>query len=250
VKTATNEAGARPVVVVDDDPLFRDTLAANLTDAGLAVAVVGGGEEALDYLERGAAPAAMLLDWDMPAMDGLAVLKRLRADGYTTPVLFLTGLTAPIYEERALAEGAVDFVDKSKSFTIILRRLRLVMAGKGSAGSDHDRNPGSVVAGDLEIRADSARAYWRGREVDLSLTEFKVVQALVKRHGRDMSYREIYDLVRGEGFFAGAGEEGYRANVRALVKRIRQKFRDIDGDFAALENYPGFGYRWRDGQPE
>jgi len=191
----------------------------------------------------------MLLDWDMPAMDGLAVLKRLRAGGYRTPVLFLTGLTAPIYEERALAEGAVDFVDKSKSFTIILRRLRLVMEGKGGAAGT-DRKSGSLVAGDLEIRADSARACWRGREVDLSLTEFKVVQALVKRHGRDMSYREIYDLVRGEGFFAGAGEEGYRANVRALVKRIRQKFRDIDGDFAALENYPGFGYRWRDGQPE
>ena len=67
------------------------------------------------------------------------------------------------------------------------------------------------------------------------------------RAGRDVSYREIYDLVRGEGFRAGSGEQGYRANVRALIKRIRQKFRDVDPTFDLIENYPGFGYRWRDG---
>ncbi len=54
--------------------------------------------------------------------------------------------------------------------------------------------------------------------------------------------------MRGEGFIAGIGEEGYRANVRAFIKRIRQKFRDVDGEFDSIENYPGFGYRWRDNQ--
>lgn len=68
---------------------------------------------------------------------------------------------------------------------------------------------------------------------------------LAEREGKDVSYREIYNAVKGEGFIAGAGMEGYRANVRALVKRIRQKFKDVDPDFTALENYPGFGYRWR-----
>jgi two-component system response regulator ChvI len=58
-------------------------------------------------------------------------------------------------------------------------------------------------------------------------------------------YRDIYDLVRGEGFTAGVGPEGYRANVRTFIKRIRQKFREIDERFDSIENYPGFGYRWR-----
>lgn len=71
-----------------------------------------------------------------------------------------------------------------------------------------------------------------------------MVQLLADRAGRDVSYREIYDVVRGEGFLAGSGPEGYRANVRALVKRVRQKFRAVDEGFDALENYPGFGYRW------
>ncbi len=68
---------------------------------------------------------------------------------------------------------------------------------------------------------------------------------LVDRNGRDVGYRELYDLVRGGGFAAGAGPEGYRANVRTFIRRIRAKFRDIDDGFKEIENFPGFGYRWR-----
>ncbi len=59
-----------------------------------------------------------------------------------------------------------------------------------------------------------------------------------------MSYRELYDLVHGKGFFAGFGDDGYRTNVRTFIKRIRQKFRKTDNSFASIENYGGFGYRW------
>ena len=58
----------------------------------------------------------------------------------------------------------------------------------------------------------------------------------------------ITGIVHGEGFLAGDGEIGFRANVRAFIKRIRQKFRDVDPDFARIKNYPGFGYRWVDGR--
>ncbi|MBL27167.1 MAG: response regulator [Rhodospirillaceae bacterium] len=243
---SSSEVGpdGRTVLVVDDDSLFRETIGGNLCDAGFRGIAVAGGGPALEHFQREGPPAAVLLDWDMPDMDGIEVLRRIRAGGYDTPILFLTGLTAPIFEERALAAGAVDFVDKSKSFGIILQRLRLVMGGTKGGGQTVTAEP--EVADRLEIHPDSARAFWKGEQVSLTLSEFKVVKALAARGGRDMSYREIYDLVRGEGFHAGSGEEGYRSNVRALIKRIRQKFRDIDPDFEALENYAGFGYRWRD----
>ena len=244
---SSSETGAegRTVLVVDDDSLFRETIGGNLCDAGYRGVAVAGGGPALDHFQREGPPAAVLLDWDMPDMDGIEVLRRIRAGGYDTPILFLTGLTAPVFEERALAAGAVDFVDKSKSFGIILQRLRLVMEGsKGGSG----KGPAETASSErLVIHPDSARALWKGEQVNLTLSEFKVVRALAGRGGRDMSYREIYDMVRGEGFHAGSGEEGYRSNVRALIKRIRQKFRDIDPGFEALENYAGFGYRWRDG---
>lgn len=230
-----------PVLVVDDDPLFRETLCGNLEDNGFRAVALDGGRATLQYFEEGGAAAAMLLDWQMPDVDGPAVLRQLRASGKQLPILFLTGHSQPIYEEVALVQGAVDFIDKSRSFGIILQRLKLAVGGRAAApaprGGDH---------GQLFLDTESARAIWRDAQVDLTLTEFKVVQLLASRAGRDVSYREIYDVVRGIGFRAGSGEDGYRANVRALVKRVRQKFRAIDPSFTALENYPGFGYRWVD----
>lgn len=265
-----NDASSRRrVVVVDDDPLFLSTLTLNLEDAGFDVAGFSGGVAALQHLTAGDQPDAVILDWHMPEMDGLELLQRLRAHGLGTPAIFLTSLNQPIFEELALDRGAVDFVEKSRSFSIILKRLRLITEGTKAAVSQAQPTPPSPeppdqditapqrngadiddsARGALELRADSCRALWRGREVPLTLTEFQVVALLAGRDGGDVSYREIYDVVRGEGFIAGIGTEGYRSNVRTMVKRIRQKFRDLDQTFDALENYPGFGYRWRRGNP-
>ena len=82
-------------------------------------------------------------------------------------------------------------------------------------------------------------------EVALKLTGSRVVELRAGHAGVDQTYREIYDVVHGAGFWAGDGDAGYRVNVRSLIKRIRQKFTCIDPDFQAIENYPGYGYRWR-----
>jgi two-component system response regulator ChvI len=80
--------------------------------------------------------------------------------------------------------------------------------------------------------------------INLTLTEFKIVMLLAEKAGRDVGYREIYDLVHGKDFISGHGARGYRANVRTFIKRIRKKFRDGDPSFDRIENYAGFGYRW------
>ena len=100
--------------------------------------------------------------------------------------------------------------------------------------------------GPLELRTDISRAFWSEKQVDLTLTEFAIVLFLVTQQGGDVSYRQIYDIVRGKDFVAGYGPDGYRANVRSFIKRIRKKFRDVDEAFDGIENYPGFGYRWHD----
>ena len=101
--------------------------------------------------------------------------------------------------------------------------------------------------GRLELRFDINRAAWAGTTLDLTLTEFKIVALLASRAGEDVGYREIYDLVHGKDFVAGYGAEGYRANVRTFIKRIRKKFRDTDPEFDQIHNYAGFGYRWTAG---
>lgn len=238
-------ADSPSIVVVDDDPLLRRTVARNLEEAGFRAIPFEGGQGALDYFTGGGRASVLLLDWHMPGVDGPSVLRKLRTDGHAVPVIFLTSHNQPIFEEAALSGGAVDFVDKTKSFGILLQRLRLAIAGaKGGSSGAQAETPHPEG---LSLDADSSRAFWKNKQVDLTLSEFKAVRLLVSRVGRDVSYREIYDVVRGEGFMAGSGEEGYRANVRALVKRVRQKFHDLDPGFELIENYPGFGYRWSDG---
>jgi two-component system response regulator ChvI len=105
-----------------------------------------------------------------------------------------------------------------------------------------------VRRGKLELRPTIGRAFWDGHRVELTLTEFTILQTLADVPKRDFSYREIYDLVRGEGFVAGWGEEGYRVNVRSFIKRIRQKFRSIDDNFDCIKNYSGYGYYWDHGE--
>jgi two-component system response regulator ChvI len=234
--------------VVDDDALFRESLERNLTDAGFNVAGFAEGGIALRHFADEGAPDLIVLDWRMPGMTGIEVLRRLRETDVPTPVIFLTALSDQIYEEAALIGGAVDFVEKTRSFSILLRRIELALGG-ARADSVHVpvTPPQALIIGALELANDSARAQWKGTRVDLTLSEFNIVRYLAERAGQDVRYREIYDLVRGKGFVAGTGTDGYRANVRTFVKRIRQKFREVDSDFDAIENYAGFGYRWREG---
>lgn len=236
------------VALVDDDDLFRESLSLNLADEGYEVITFDRGEPALEFLGRSAetgegAVDIVLLDWRMPKMDGIDVLRHMRSRGIDVPVIFLTVLSDQIYEEAALAGGALDFVEKSRSLPILLKRMRLIVDGAKGSVEESDGQP-VYGLGELELRLENSRAMWRGQRVDLTLTEFNIVRLMSTRPEEDVSYREIYDLVHGKGFVAGYGPSGYRANVRAFIKRIRQKFRTVDSGFDCIENYPGFGYRW------
>lgn len=243
-----DEVKAR-IVVIDDDDLFRESVAQNLLDAGYEVRTFADGPSALESLNGDADADLVLLDWKMPGMNGIEVLRHLREAPMAVPVIFLTVLTEQIYEEAALLGGAVDFIEKSRSFAILKRRIELIIAGSKQRAQPAEETEGETDAtrvGPLTLHRGSHRALWRNTEVPLTVSEFRIVALMAGRAGRDVRYRDIYDLVRGEGFTAGQGPDGYRQNVRTFIKRIRQKFRDIDTAFEAIENYPGFGYRWRD----
>jgi len=239
------------IALVDDDDLFRESLSLNLGDEGYEVLTFDRGEPALDFFAAGGSVDIVLLDWRMPKMDGIDVLRQMRARGIDAPVIFLTVLSDQIYEEAALAGGALDFVEKSRSLSILLKRMRLILDARKGANEEaaEAAAPQTVHAlGELELRLDNSRAFWMGKRIDLTLTEFNIVKLMSTRPEEDVSYREIYDLVHGKGFMAGYGPSGYRANVRAFIKRIRQKFRAVDAGFGCIENYPGFGYRWGKGE--
>jgi two-component system, OmpR family, response regulator ChvI len=233
------------VLLIDDDDEFRESLSLNLMDEGFAVTTFANGPSVLQYFAAGESADVILLDWRMPGMNGLEVLRELRQRAVATPVIFLTVLSDDIYEEAALAGGAVDFIDKSRRLSILVRRIELIAEGQRPLpGGSQQQPPPQVRLGALELRFDINRAFWKGTAVDLTLTEFRMVSQLALKPGEDVSYRELYDLVHGKDFLAGSGADGYRANVRTFIKRIRKKFRDVDPEFDQVRNYAGFGYQW------
>ena len=235
------------ILVVDDDPLFRESITQNLEDAGYSVADFAEGRAFLADFSGETEADLLLLDWKMPGMNGIEVLREVRRRRPDLPVIFLTVLSDQIYEEAALLGGALDFVEKSRSFAIIKKRIEIILklhadAQASTGGEDGD---GELKLDELHLDLSSHRGFWQGQELGLTLTEFGMVRLLAGRPGKDVTYRDLYDVVHGQGFRAGHGSEGYRANVRAAIKRIRQKFKELDGGFDRIENYPGFGYRWR-----
>lgn len=236
------------IAMVDDDDLLRQILADNLRDIGHQVQDFADRESMYAALTGGGQPADLLiLDWALPGGSGLDLLKQLREAGVTAPALFFTSHNDTMYEEAALACGAVDFVDKTRSFTILSKRIALILERSGVQAPSDTASPAKGKApdetADVSINAALHEVRWKGVLVGLTYGEFRVVELLVDA-GRDVGYREIYDVLKGDDFVAGDGPEGYRANVRAMIKRIRQKFCDVDPAFDCIRNYPGFGYRW------
>ena len=102
-----------------------------------------------------------------------------------------------------------------------------------------------MACGKLLLRPQTSRASWSGVDVGITLGEYNIVHLLASNAGRYVTYRAIYDRLHYEGFVAGDGADGYRANVRTAIKRIRNKFRSFDASFDEIENYTGFGYCWK-----
>jgi hypothetical protein len=123
--------------------------------------------------------------------------------------------------------------------------LRQVAAPSKAPDQPQPQSETPLICGRLRLHPATARAFWNDMDVDLTLGEYKIVLLLASNAGKHKTYRAIYDRLRHEGFIAGDGAEGYKANVRSAIKRIRTKFRAIDRDFDEIENYPSFGYCWK-----
>jgi two-component system response regulator ChvI len=156
--------------------------------------------------------------------------------------VFLTGYGFTAQENLAFETGATDFIDKARGVEVLVRRLRrLLKAPKWAVAPP----PVSlVVCGKLVFNPNAGRAHWNNFDVDLTIGEYNIVHLLASNVGRWVTYRAIYDRLHYEGFIAGTGEDGYRTNVRAAIKRIRKKFLQCDETFAEIENFVGLGYRW------
>jgi two-component system response regulator ChvI len=227
------------VVHVEDDPGWREVIADQLPDHGFVVHSFADATSLADGLAVAIDADIILLDWDLPDVSGIQLLEELRQVGVELPVVFLTGYAFTAQENLAFETGAVDFIDKARGVEILARRL--LKAPKSAATPP---SASLVVCGKLVLNPNAGRAYWNDFDVDLTLVEYNVVHLLASNAGQWVNYRAVYDRVHYEGFVGGNGTNGYRTNVRSIIKRIRKKFLQHGETFAEIENFVGFGYRW------
>lgn len=230
------------MVLVEDDDDFREAASGELEDLGFDVKSYADGAEMLASMEDWRGAQVIVLDWFLRGGTGDALLLGLRQEGIQLPVVFLTGRSAPVLEHLALDRGALDFVDKSRGIPILAKRLKLIV--QSAKQPQHEALPATLQLNQLTLSPRVSRAFWNETDIDLTLTEFKIVHLLASNTGNHVTYRAIYDCIHHEGFMAGSGENGFRTNVRSSIKRIRQKFKLLDPNFDEIENYASFGYRW------
>jgi len=246
--SSPEDPGQRESIVallVDDDQDYREAAAVGLEQFGIKIVPCDTSDEALRCLDqdRGGVDV-IIVNWRLRAGPAIELMPRLQDRGADLPVVFLTETSSTSDENTALDRGAVDFVDKARGIPILAKRIRLIMPLNKRQSALESRE--ALPCGKLLLRSDIGRAYWDGTDVELTLTEFRIVHLLVTRVKEYLTYRSIYDRVHHAGFVAGSGEGGFRTNVRSSIRRIRNKFLALDREFSAIENYPSFGYRWSD----
>ena len=231
-----NEPSAIRVLLIKDDATGREFLANELSKQGFAVQTVASLAGAPDGVGN-ADVIVFHCDWTkVSSIDLLVVLQREAAG---IPIVVLTGEVSPVGEGLALDSGVID---QSRSSDVLARRLKDVVKAFGRTGQPQGA---ATTCGKLLLRPDISRAYWKDADLGLTLGEYNIVCLLASNAGRYVTYRAIYDRLHYEGFVAGQGADGYRANVRSAIKRIRSKFRRLDPAFDEIENYNGFGYCWK-----
>ena len=234
-----NEPDAIRVLLINDGAIDPGFLANELSKQGFAVQTVASLVGAIDAVGN-ADVIVFRCHWTKVSC--IDLLDKLQRQAAGVPIVLLTGEASPAREGLALDKGAIDVIGQSRSSDVLARRLKDVVK---AFGRTDQLQAGGTTCGKLLSRPDISRAYWKDADLGLTLGEYNIVCLLASNVGRYVTYRAIYDRLHYEGFIAGGGADGYRANVRSAIKRIRNKFRAIDPAFDEIENYNGFGYSWK-----
>ncbi|MGW5663044.1 response regulator transcription factor [Streptomyces sp. NPDC003758] len=231
------------VLLAEDDRAIRHALERALTLEGYQVTAVADGVEALAQAHR-SRPDVLVLDVMMPGIDGLQVCRVLRAEGDRTPILMLTALVETADRIAGLDAGADDYVVKPFDVEEVFARLRALLrrtnGGPFEAPKEEDRTPtGQVSVAGLRMDVQARRA-WRGeRELELTRTEFDLLELLARNAGIVLDHATIYDRIWGYDFGPGS------KNLAVYVGYLRRKL-DEPGAPALIHTVRGVGYVLRE----
>jgi len=227
------------IALVDDDRNILTSVTMALEAEGFAVRTYTDGAEALKGLISNPVDLA-ILDIKMPRMDGMELLDRLRKQS-RVPVIFLTSKDDEVDEVLGLRMGADDYIKKPFSQRLLIERIRALLRREVVA-REPQGSPSDPIISRGELVLDPARhlCTWKGRTVDLTVTEFLLLKALASRPGHVKNRDQLMDAAYGESIYVDD------RTIDSHIKRLRKKFKTADPEFAEIETLYGVGYRYRD----
>ncbi len=230
------------ILLVEDDPVARSAVAANLAAHGNEVRAVPDGEEAMRQWEL-RRPDLVLLDLALPGIDGIGVVRRIRREA-TTPILILSARDREPDKVAALDAGADDYVTKPFGMPELHARIRAVLRRSAGPAADVE---GVVRFGPLELDPGRRRVTVNGHLARLTPREYELLKTLLANPGRLLTHGRLLRAVWGVEY----AEESHYLHVH--VGQIRRKLAalDADGELARLiVSEPGVGYRVGDLEAE
>jgi two-component system response regulator ChvI len=227
------------VAIVEDEQNIRENVSFALKREGYQVESYADGLAAWEAFAT-SLPDLVILDIIMPRMDGLELCRRLRSQSQTIPIVFLTSRDEEFDRVLGLELGADDYLCKPFSMRelvarvkVLFRRLSLLNGRAAADGEEELLSAGDLV---LDLRRYTAR--WRNLTVPLTVTEFMMLHALVRRPGHVKTRQQLMEQ--------GYPHDTYVSDrtIDSHIKRIRKKFSALDGDFDQIETVYGLGYRY------
>jgi two-component system, OmpR family, response regulator len=215
------------LLVVEDDPAIADLLSAALSFAGFEVRTAGTAADALKEVAA-SPPDLIVLDIMLPDSDGFDVLRRIRGQGRSLPVLFLSAKDAVADRVAGLTLGAADYVVKPFSVDEVLARIRAVLR-RGRPVLDERR-----AVGPLELDAETGEVRRDGQPIALTPNEFKLLRCLIMNAGRVLSRAQIADHIWDYGF------TGEISLVESYISALRRKVDTAEPRL--IHTVRGFGY--------
>ncbi|GEC07382.1 DNA-binding response regulator [Streptomyces spinoverrucosus] len=225
------------VLIADDDRAVRESLARALKLQGYEVVTAADGVETLTRARRESFDA-LVIDVMMPYVDGVAVCRVLRADGDVTPVLMLTARGATSDRVAGLDAGADDYLPKPFQVPELLARLRALQRRAAlSPGAQGDRPAGLRIAS-LHMDPDARRAWWADKELQLSKTEFDLLELMVRNEGIVLAHSTISHRIWG--YHCGP----HTNNLACYISYLRRKLADVGApDLIHTVRAVGYGVR-------
>jgi two-component system OmpR family response regulator len=211
VSQGKNDLGTRKILVVDDEESLADMLATALRFAGYEVGSQPTGLDALQAIKE-APPDLVILDVNLPDIDGFEVCRRIRNDGFRAPVIFLTARDSTDDLRTGFGGGGDDYLTKPFSLEELTLRIEAILR---RTQNDEDEN--HLLCGNLKLDEDLHQVFVDEREIELSPTEFKLLRYLMLNQGHVLSKTQILDYVWEYDF------EGNDAVVETYVSYLRKK---------------------------